>query len=51
MYLGYLVAEGQISADPSKIDRVRKWPVPTSQTEILSFVGFANFYRMLIPHF
>jgi hypothetical protein len=37
--------------DPVKIQGVANWPVPTSQGDVFSFLGFCNFYHHFIHHF
>jgi hypothetical protein len=50
-YLGYIISEKGISPDTSKIEKIKDWPFPRTGTGILSFLGFCNYYRRLIPHF
>lgn len=38
---------GQIKADPSKVQVVVEWPIPTTTKQLQQFLGFANFYRRL----
>lgn len=50
-FLGYVVEEGQLRADPSKLEAVREWPIPTSRKHHQRFLGFANFYRQFIQNY
>ena len=34
-----------------KINAIRKWPTPTTITEVQSFLGFAGYYHQFIPKF
>ncbi|KAI3365838.1 hypothetical protein L3Q82_000723 [Scortum barcoo] len=43
-FLGFIVKEGQVQADPEKVKAVVEWPAPTNQKLLLRFLGFANFY-------
>uniref|UniRef100_A0A8C9ZTG8 Gypsy retrotransposon integrase-like protein 1 n=1 Tax=Sander lucioperca TaxID=283035 RepID=A0A8C9ZTG8_SANLU len=50
-FLGYVVAEGEMSMDPEKVKAVKEWPTPTNRKEVQRFLGFANFYRKFIRNF
>ena len=50
-FLGHIVSAKGIQADPSKIDLVANWPVPTSTKEVQKFLGLANYYRRFVPNF
>ncbi|EED14572.1 retrotransposon polyprotein, putative [Talaromyces stipitatus ATCC 10500] len=47
-YLGFIVTPEGIKVDPSKIDAVVKWTMPTTVYRVQSFLGFCNFYRKFI---
>ena len=50
-FLGHIVSARGIQADPSKIDLVANWPVPTFTKEVQRFLGLANYYRRFVPNF
>ena len=50
-FLGYIVSADGISADPQKVAALMDWPLPTSTTEVRSFLGFCNFYRKMIRNY
>ena len=50
-YLGYIVSEKGISADPSKVAAVREFPIPENLQSLRSFLGLASYYRRFIPCF
>ena len=47
-YLGFIVTPDGIKVDPSKIEAVVAWAVPTTVQGVQSFLGFCNFYRKFI---
>ncbi|KAI9549855.1 pol polyprotein [Daphnia sinensis] len=49
--LGYVVCGVGLSPDPSKIDAVINFPVPTSLKDLLSFIGLCSYYRRFIKDF
>ncbi|KAJ8343696.1 hypothetical protein SKAU_G00310250 [Synaphobranchus kaupii] len=50
-FLGFIIEEGSIRADPVKIKAVTEWPQPTSRKHLQQFLGFANFYRRFIRNY
>jgi RNase H-like domain found in reverse transcriptase/Reverse transcriptase (RNA-dependent DNA polymerase)/Integrase zinc binding domain/Retroviral aspartyl protease len=50
-FLGFVLSNGTVAMDPSKVSSVSTWPAPSSVREIQSFLGFVNFYRRFIPGF
>ena len=50
-YLGHVVTEDGVMTDPEKIETVREWPVPTTQTEVRNFLGTASYYRRFVQNF
>jgi len=50
-FLGYKISSSGIGMDPSKVNSVLNWPVPSNVRELQSFLGFANFYRMFVPSY
>ena len=51
VFLGYVLFADGISANPTKVDKVRNWPVPTNPKEVQSFLGLTSYYCQFIPKF
>ena len=50
-YLGYIVSEAGLAADPRKVVAVKSFPEPVDLTSLRSFLGLASYYRRFIPQF
>ena len=50
-FLGHVISGEGIAVDPTKVDTVTKWEVPTTVGEIQSFLGLAGYYRRFIENF
>ncbi|KAJ8333610.1 hypothetical protein SKAU_G00416180 [Synaphobranchus kaupii] len=50
-FLGFIIEEGSIRADPAKVKAVTEWPQPSSRKHLQQFLGFANFYRRFIRNY
>ena len=51
VYLGHIVSKNGIQTDPKKVEAICRWPVPTTVTEVRSFLGFTNYYRRFIKKY
>ena len=49
-YLGHVVSERGIEADPQKVKCIREWPTPANSKELRQFVGMAS-YRKFVKDF
>ena len=47
-YLGRLVDKHGVRADPEAVEAVLTWKAPKTDTQMMSFLGFANYYREFI---
>nr|GFD24971.1 putative reverse transcriptase domain-containing protein [Tanacetum cinerariifolium] len=50
-FLGHIVSADGITMDPSKVEAITKWPRPTTETEVRSFLGLAGYYRHFVEGF
>jgi hypothetical protein len=50
-FLGHIISNGEISMDPAKVREIVGWKIPSSVTEIQSFLGLIGYYRRFIEGF
>jgi hypothetical protein len=50
-FLGHIISNAGISVDPAKVKEIMVWSVPTTVTEIWSFLGLAGYYWIFIEGF
>lgn len=50
-FLGYIFSKGHYHTDPTKVQAVKDWPVPSDKKQLQRFLGFANFYRRFIKNY
>lgn len=50
-YLGFRVTKGQVAPDPSNLNIVESFKVPTTRKQIRQFLGVTGFYRRFIQNY
>lgn len=50
-YLGYIVGNGEIKTDPSKVEAIQSFPIPKTPKQMRRFLGMCGWYRRFIPDF
>lgn len=50
-YLGHVISGEGVSANPSKIEVVSNWLIPSTASELWSFLGFASHYQYFMEGF
>ena len=51
IYLDHLCTDHGVKPDPSKLSKVKDFPIPKNVNEARRFVAFANYYRRFIENF
>lgn len=50
-YLGYIVNENGLQTDPSKLEAIKDYPVPTTAKALRGFIGMCSYYRRFVDGF
>lgn len=50
-FLGHVVSVNGITADSSKVEAIRSYPVPRNIKEVQRFLGLAEWYHRFVPDF
>ena len=51
IFLGHVINGQEVKMDPSKLETMYKWPIPTKKKEVQAFLGFANYYLRFIVNY
>ena len=50
-FLEHIISKGGISMDPAKVTTIVDWKIPSTVSEIRSFLGLTDYYRRFIEGF
>ena len=50
-YLGHVVSQSGIEADPRLIAAIADWLIPNTVTDVWSFLELTNYYSRFINHY
>ncbi|XP_042012377.1 uncharacterized protein LOC121760841 [Salvia splendens] len=50
-YLGHIIDDGHLKADPAKIQAMTVWPTPGTVRQLHGFLGLTGYYRRFVAHY
>ena len=50
-FLGHVVGQGQVRPVSAKVQTISDYPVPTSENDIMRFLGMVGYYRKFCSNF
>jgi hypothetical protein len=48
-FLGHIISQRGIEADPSKVDKILNWPAPKTLKEVQQFLGLVKYLNAFLP--
>nr|GEU68186.1 reverse transcriptase [Tanacetum cinerariifolium] len=50
-FLGHIISDKGVQADPKKLVAIQQWPTPSSFTHLRAFLGLTGYYRRFVPNY
>jgi hypothetical protein len=48
-FLGHIISQRGIEADPSKVDKILDWPIPKNVKQVQQFLGLVRYLNAFLP--
>ncbi|MEL7309029.1 MAG: reverse transcriptase family protein, partial [Pseudomonadota bacterium] len=50
-YLGHVIDKNGVRTDPTKISKIKEWPIPKTAKEMKTFISLCSYYRKFVNNF